>query len=457
MKVYEIDTIRNLAIKAESSNMLDAFKLMLIANSYRPDGAFIKHKLELYRKKIFENGVICSSRADGLTEKINSMLNGLLIADLLGLEFIFVWKSHGGIKLKEGHSVPSDMDQLYSSDLIKKHFIKESEFNFPAEYWLPIKEKMKKLTLKCIGELENDGNQFWLSPLRLTQNKHFFTQAQIQNVFFNRLFTKTINNRLCDAKKFVIPSNNVAIHLRGGDVVYGDYRHSGIHARDKSLTLLICEHLTKHFMNEGRNVIFFGASQGDIDYLTNKYSNASSMKTMGFTLDSATESMLCEIYFMSQCSLLIGAKGSGVTHLASNVGNVKFVPIDKFIARKHQVQIYKERIRIDNLKDYSALQRAFSLYNAYILSYEFEPFTVLDYYLDECVYSDPTNQLYVLTSYLNALKYNVKNKFHLLEKQFNEKNISIDMMLAAVKNNPNINDLTASVDFLKVSALKSAY
>jgi hypothetical protein len=133
--------------------------------------------------------------------------------------------------------------------------------------------------------------------------------------------------------------------------------------------------------------------------------------------------------------------------LASNVGNVKFVPIDKFIARKHQVQIYKERIRIDNLKDYSALQRAFSLYNAYILSYEFEPFTVLDYYLDECVYSDPTNQLYVLTSYLNALKYNVKNKFHLLEKQFNEKNISIDMMLAAVKNNPNINDLTASVDF----------
>ena len=347
---------------------------------------------------------ILSWRCDGLMERLNSILNGIYLSKLLNLEFKFAWPD---FKEESGHNViPGAPEDLFFTDFMRAHYLKETQLSIPNGFDINDEMQWRSQVLGCnhsakrYRNLSERGFDFFFAPLQrpdsVIQEKLF---AESVSIFKNAMFTGFVQKSLDIACNLEIEPGISAIHFRCGDVIFGKARCRGRFARSKSLSLPVARHLLDH-IDPDSGKILFGASKKDLNLLRGDDGKhvLAGEKLAGIPDGSA--GLLAEVMLMSRCSRLFCSGRSGVTKLAKAIGNVDVLDVRTLLTIEEECRVICDFLGDNGCED---LHRAFSAFNAFILSWESGRKENLDNYLEIAGRCDCDNPLYPALRLLVAM------------------------------------------------------
>jgi hypothetical protein len=354
------EELRDISLKQEEQgNIYNALRIMSLSHELKPNGPFIKRKLIELRSKVYITFIV-ACRNDGLTERVNSFINGLILADSYGLMFKYSWMGNRFFQ-NDHHSVPDSFDEFLSPEFKSEYEQEIADFIFNRPF---IKDESFLLSLPK----KASNAIYFRAPNRyLIESLPLATRERGKDIFYNKLFNQKLNKlfyriseRIDTLKK---ESEINAIHFRSGDVIYGEYRKSGLYCRNKSLSMPFVEML----LVKAKTATFvFSASKSDVNYLKSKHENVLTLADIGIQELTATEQMLAEVVVMSSCNKLYGTASTGVTYLARLVGDVAFIPPHSVMTMREEFEFYIDlflnRVSLNNV-----YQMSFFLINILIL------------------------------------------------------------------------------------------
>jgi hypothetical protein len=286
--------------------------------------------------------VIISNRVDGSCQRLCAIILGYSLAKLYQVDFKFSWPlntlHHKSIHL----SLNDEIDKLFNITFLDEHLENQIAINN---------------MVKCGG---NDDLSNLKQPLRRILNDTELASVLNRDgvlISPNRFFPKEIYKYLPAVIKEVLnPIYNEyiqhvksktlgikAIHYRGGDVVYGDWRHDQHATGFMSIPLPVIERYVKD--NHSHPMLLFGTPTGktkrDLEYLLDKYSNL--IRASDFYWENL-DPVLMDAILMSSCESIFSARGSAVSELARhfNCNISKIVPCD----------VYETEIIVETLDKY---------------------------------------------------------------------------------------------------------
>lgn len=210
------------------------------------------------------NNTVIAARSDGLGERLNAILNGLLISEITNCEFKFHWPY---TRKRKWHSIDS-AESIFSKDFIEKHIIHDSKTinnSQKIEFKKGSIEEVKKHLLREIKSgkhiIGSTGSYFD----RIKATKNF--KKQLWQRVQNRL---TFSEQITDIERFVfdidLPSKCHAIHIRSGDIIYGNFAITP-KFRQKATNTPIVSKLIKNLTKQNNSVILFGQEHETIHKL----------------------------------------------------------------------------------------------------------------------------------------------------------------------------------------------
>ena len=206
--------------------------------------------------------------------------------------------------------------------------------------------------------------------------------------FFKKIkFSKNIQEVIDYVNSMDYDKNTIAIHMRGGDIVYGEYRKGQLYYQ-KLIPLATCIHLHNKLISEQKNVIVFFQDKSLKKYL----------KKFGMCVSddyiikswSQLQKTFFEMFLMSKCSEIICGT-SGFASVASRISGTKLRNANFYLDEDEIVASLISRMSDTNMDNY---QRAFTI-NNYLVKTE-KKLDVNDTlnYLMKASILDPDNELY---------------------------------------------------------------
>ena len=205
--------------------------------------------------------VVIAWRKDGLCERLITIIIGYHTAKALDLGFGFVWPDDGAmqemfaIDTKSDHAVANDPDHLFSKALIGEHFLLERDVIDPEMTFNYYDKQYKRLVVdrfeKIVEPMLSRG------PCWIAANRNYsdlaatYSQEVYRKFFFAEMFSEEVQSELAIVERYVLPSKRVAIHLRGGDMIYGKTRLVANFGRLKSLSVPLADVLCQRFLDKG--------------------------------------------------------------------------------------------------------------------------------------------------------------------------------------------------------------
>ncbi|EMG6304729.1 hypothetical protein V5H48_001579, partial [Campylobacter coli] len=246
---------------------------------------------------------------DGFGCRLAAMLNAIKISQAFGEKFYFRWSNWERDNIY--HSVES-MECIFSQDFIKKYHI----------------ENFSKDLMDSCGSYRNffenyeEFNSFrayvhsgefvkYCKKYNLENQWNSFSYRQAFNfIGFSQKYQNIIN-KICSLNL----ENTIAVHLRGGDVVYGDF-NKRVNLVVKITPLPIAVELISKFQSE--DIVFIVQDSEIEDFLTKNY-NAKVASSFYEDYYDKYEKAFFDMMFMSQCKKII-ASHSGFSISASYIG-----------------------------------------------------------------------------------------------------------------------------------------
>ncbi len=357
---------------------------------------------------------IVASREDGLGERLNSILNAVVLSKILGYKFGYIWENsiHAHELQKEaesnkklvGHAIV-DEDNFFDDSFIKKYsLLKDSLINTKT-----ISDK--NITYNSLFELENKFNlDTWISP-RLELKDHFSKELLLNNPFsysdaFKFIkFNKPINRSIDLANTIMNNNRYIALHLRSGDVFYGEYRKY-VHYTYKGIVLPLAKAIIEIYLEKGLKVVIFGQDIEVLRYLKSSYDITTVNDFSEYEKFNDTQKAMFEITLMSNAESIV-AGSSGFAKLASWIGNKVIKTPANYFSAVEQTKIIKDDLEI-NKDNYSALQTSFAYWYAYYYGRHEKKMDEIEFLLKRAFKFDPKNELYILV--LSSIQY--KNSFY---------------------------------------------
>ena len=212
-----------------------------------------------------------------------------------------------------------------------------------------------------------------------------------------------------------LPNEFVAIHLRSGDMVYGEPRKWGLWG-NKVISIPIVMKIIELYQAQDKNIIVFGQDLKVIEFLKNRYGLLASFDyTEKFKLNS-TELCFYEILLMSKAKEIV-AGNSGFSRIASFINGSKLLNQFDFYNSKKYSEItysfYEKNINFD----WNVMQAAYDCFLAYAYARTEHTFEYAYNILKKAFDLDPSNEMFQVLS--AALCY--KNKKYLAGEYLVEK------------------------------------
>lgn len=256
---------------------------------------------------------VLTARRDGTTERLNAIVHGFHISKLIDWPFKFSWVKDIGAITNPMLLMENSLPSFFKKDFVEKHFIEFDEFI--GKYKLdgvgsPMCEYVSGTEFRKIPnsvDLKDVVNVIPASGLDNVKDLPPPTTVEsvISDCYFE--YMKEHKNSL---------SETVAIHYRGGDVIYGINRH-GVHAvGNKAVPLRLVEDLIS--CNKNTKFLIFGTPLGetlsDMKFLEDKYPNAS--LASGYSTKEL-DHIIQDCFLMAACKEVVSMSGTGVTRFAS--------------------------------------------------------------------------------------------------------------------------------------------
>ncbi len=209
---------------------------------------------------------------------------------------------------------------------------------------------------------------------------------------FDRIgFAPPLAQAVLRARAAALPDRPVAIHIRGGDTIYGNHRFSSLFS-EKGLCYPVAKRLMESQIALGRYPLVFGHDLATCRLLADRFG----LRTGADFLDAAearppAEDAVAEIVAMSRCEEIY-AGSSGFAQAAAWIGNRRLLRAPPMSPD----DILADADLADPNLALPALQRAFSYYMAAYYGRDSLPDGRMIEALDKALHYDPGNIFYAL-------------------------------------------------------------
>lgn len=347
-----------------------------------------------------DNGILLVNRPDGLGERLKAILNGIYLSEYFGLDFKFTWPVKSGID-KSFHDIET-VSEIFSKEFIEKYYIDIEDLNLNLFLDLRKTKLVEVPSNKCLtGETvgwichQSDLSHYISTELL----PEFINFSEV----YNHIGFSTEIEKVLKASQIAnIPSNTVAIHLRGGDIIYGKYRLSQRY-QHKVIPVLVALQLAKDIISSGKVPLIFAQDKALLDLFRGVHGVITTDKLIDESWSSLQKAMF-EIDLMSKCSEIISGS-SGFAAVAAKISNNRIKNIRNVYSESEQYDFINKGLESVALDDY---QKSYHLLMCVIL--KDDDFENVDRMLAEASLLDPGNGLYLIKRVINNLKYGFENE-----------------------------------------------
>jgi len=258
--------------------------------------------------------VIVAGRKDGIGERLRAIMNCIILSDAIGGQFLFHWPDlDRNLDAQFVDMLP--VDRMFSAAFIEKHHIDPARLRSLSA--VPLSPDLNEIA----GLGENSGPCAFLAPAadKLVPGSSIGRFSIPEDCYvraFNSIeFSDEIQAAVNAARLADVPASSIALHIRSGDLVYGNYRYFGT-LESKLIPLEISEYLIAK-NPETKFVIF--CQDKDIISRVRGHDNVIVPEDVADTAAfNGVQSVLFEISLMSRCGKII-AGSSAFASLAAQV------------------------------------------------------------------------------------------------------------------------------------------
>ena len=257
---------------------------------------------------------IVASRTDGFGQRLKVILSAMQIAECYGMRMNFVWNEKSGEHGKYHACEP--VLEIFSDRFVKEHFVKE-KIDGP-KFQLNQKYEKSAASFVVLDRFYNIG-----SP-------------SFGKLFHSIDFSDKINNAIRKAQSVSLV-NASALHLRGGDILYGPLRKYSVIHQGKIIPLPVAKKMVASSL-EKKWIVFAQDESIQEEFRCNNNTLVSSSFHEG--LSSNAEKFIFDVILMSRCENIFGGS-SGVCDVAAMLSGLNVNFIDEFFSNQEIVEIIK--------------------------------------------------------------------------------------------------------------------
>lgn len=203
--------------------------------------------------------LIYVEKTDNIGARLRELVVALAFAEVTDKEMIFFWNNSAEWVKERNASDDLNLSAIFSEDFISHHYTDKSLKSIAFDYkvW-PLSRKNRILLKKT-----NFGN-----PIRLIKvpKSNVFAELSekleldlLSRSFQKISFSPAIQQAINEGKRSV-PKKSVAIHVRQGDVVTGEYRFWGNWTK-KSIPIPVALRIAEIFKANYHNCLFISSDQ----------------------------------------------------------------------------------------------------------------------------------------------------------------------------------------------------
>lgn len=355
------------------------------------------------------NRSFLSAREDGLGERLNSLLTGLYLSKRLGFGFGVYWANElhqGAANLSNEaanklmpHAITNKED-IFSKEFIDSYFIQCRDGVVVKDF---SGEDLTKTRIELL--FEKNSADFLAAPRldiepMLSKLLKPTDEFNYRSVFDESIFNNKIISLFKKAENVPDINNSVALHLRSGDVFFGEYRKF-VHYSYKGITIPLAKKIIEDEMSQGKKVIVFGQDKDVLKYLRDAYGVVLANDLIPDCAKTSTEIALFEIKLMSLSNKII-AGSSGFAKVASWIGGKSVVSGFKYLTAKDTTEYFTSDLN-NNSSIYPSLHSAFSYWYAYHYNRKNIDYNKKVSILEKAYFYDKDNEMYLLVLFFISL------------------------------------------------------
>lgn len=253
-----------------------------------------------------ERNTILANRRDGLGQRLLAILNSIAVSDFFKYDFKFTWDV--GLE-KDKHHAISSVDKIFSENFIKNNFHPKLVDNIPH--------------VRDMKDSANNGKWFECTQsINAAFAKKYNLSLNYKKAFEKIEFSEHILKAKLAAQEIEVDESTVAIQMRAGDIIYGEFRHHTSFYSKVILYPIVLEAIG-NFLNVNKKIIIFGQDEGLINKIVEFFEGenifSSKMLMEGFDFDNEQVAFF-DIFLMSRCKHIY-AKESGFALISAKIAD----------------------------------------------------------------------------------------------------------------------------------------
>jgi hypothetical protein len=254
---------------------------------------------------------VLARRSDQLGSRLNAIINARALAQLLGLEFRFVWPR------TEDRSVTDP------SELFGRSFLDEFELDretLEGVRGVSYNELMGMTPAERASVLDGGSEVFVESADPFVVLRPDATDADTATRRYRRCFEGLGWNRLARGllDGITAPAGILGMHVRAGDIVTGRWRHAVAH--QKYVPTALVRHALAVFAAGDRGTLLLSDSAEFAAHLRSRFAVLTPEELVpGYERLTEAQRALADIVLLSSCDPIVGPTASGFNRLAANL------------------------------------------------------------------------------------------------------------------------------------------
>lgn len=355
---------------------------------------FRRDSLRLGRVEVFKRrkkGYIISSKPDGFGMRLASMLVGMYLAKKMNFEFGFLWdnsidlafmgitQSHKDENINYLGNCMDEVDRVFDQSFIDEYFLPQEGLQY--SHGNIIRKQKRTFDKLCDEEnFEHEWGYYSTDVLpskwiRDCDEKECLQEIKkcYQEIKFSYEFQQVltaVEDKIGDLK-----NNFIALHLRGGDIIFSDIRKTPNFqpVRDRLFPYEIALEIAIQELNKNKNIVIFGQDLNANEELANHLKSLSQFKHLNIiNIDSLVnpnytemQRTFFEINFMSKAEKIYSARESVFSKLAMFIsGQNKLISFHQLFSNQDQFDLIKNnlgKIKLHQLQNAMSYFRLFQL------------------------------------------------------------------------------------------------
>jgi hypothetical protein len=306
-----------------------------------------------------------SHRTDGFGARLLNMLVTMVLAERHGCDFRFTWKT----SIREFHALDA-ADKIFTPDFLAEHLVEAPSRRRQGHVFVEQFEDVGDEALakrfdratRAVVVSRFDDPELLLSAFAQSGQNPF------ADAFPKIRFVEELKTAIDAADQAPLPDRAVAIHLRSGDIVFGDYRLDP-RFETKIIPLPLARFVIQESLARGEVPIIFGQDEISCSKLAASMGIRTIEQMFGLSRKSALERVLFEAVILSRMKAIHGGQ-SAFLYVPSLIGAVPVIDPETALSREAIARTIVEGIgNFERDEEYPRPQIAYAYRSAFFYGY----------------------------------------------------------------------------------------